>query len=366
MRLKDYKSICMICINIRDVIRGSVCRYFASNEIKNERDPAIELYRCLMMFGIVFLHSACRTIGSFTWENAIGKWCVDGFVYISGYCGIRRFSCGKVLRLYFIAVFVILFMNICENVVFHGSVVLSAGLHDVLDLLRKFWFLHAYVVVMALAPIMNVAMEREDSLVLVLPFLCVIFLWGFACELPILNKVTIGTSGISSFSGFTLTAAYVVGRLYRRGDWDCKLNAKYVFVILPILIVIVCLGFHNRDGIWMSGWFSNYNSPFSIAIATCAFYFLHKVRPSGLCKKCILFLAPSMFPVYIIHGQPIWWESMKTIGSSYVELYCPALVVLVMAVVVFLGSVLCDLPRRMLSVSIQRISTGIGRRCFLS
>ncbi len=59
-----------------------VLRCCTSNDIKKERDSEIELYRCVMMSGIVFLHSAFQAIGYFTLENAIGKWCVDDFVFI--------------------------------------------------------------------------------------------------------------------------------------------------------------------------------------------------------------------------------------------------------------------------------------------
>ena len=49
-----------------------------------KRDSRIEAYRCFLMFGIVALHCAYVTLGSFTWENNVWKWCVDGFALIFG------------------------------------------------------------------------------------------------------------------------------------------------------------------------------------------------------------------------------------------------------------------------------------------
>lgn len=69
------------------------------------RDARIELYRICLMIGIVFLHVGYMTTGSFSWQNNIFRWCVDGFVLISGYFGVR-FSLKKVVRLYAVYIFV--------------------------------------------------------------------------------------------------------------------------------------------------------------------------------------------------------------------------------------------------------------------
>ena len=100
------------------------------------------------MFGIVALHCAYVTLGSFTWENNIWKWCVDGFAFISGYCCIRQFSLKKVFRLYLQALFCLVMME-TFNVVFNG-VSFAWGVR-VWRVFCDLWFLHAYVFLMAVA-----------------------------------------------------------------------------------------------------------------------------------------------------------------------------------------------------------------------
>lgn len=67
--------------------------------MKGLRNPAIEAYRCLLMFGICILHS-CHIFypNSAYWPKSVLCTCVVGFVFISGWFGVR-FSVSKVMKL---------------------------------------------------------------------------------------------------------------------------------------------------------------------------------------------------------------------------------------------------------------------------
>ena len=257
------------------------------------RDSRIEAYRCFLMFGIVALHCAYVTVGSFTWQNNIWKWCVDGFAFISGYCCIRQFSVKKILRLYFQTISCLVLMEVLGVIVSGGTFSWANGIW------RTFyglWFLHAYVFLMVMAPLVNFAADSEFRLKLLLPFCGMVFLWGMCCELPIIGAVMPKIAGIQSFSGLTLVAAYAVGRLYNIYKLNEKVKPLCIIVGVPVLLCAFCLGVH-RNGEWVSGWLGNYISPLTVAMAACGFYLFKRLKLSKLFERVILFIAPSMISV---------------------------------------------------------------------
>ena len=280
--------------------------------MKKERDASIELYRCLMMFGIVFIHSAYCSIGSFTWENAIGKWCVDGFVLISGFCGIRRFSVVKVLKLYATMAFLVAYIGLISCLLGWYRLTLVG----MIDSIKGYWFVHAYVVVMLLAPIINVAAEREDRKVLLYPFVSVVLLWGLASELPILNKVLWKTAGIESYSGLTLAAVYAVGRICKVDEWNKRIKPVWALCLLPVLWGVVCIGIRNSEGAWIQGWLGNYSSPFSVMIAVMVLVLSTRIKLPLWFGRVVILVSASMFPVYIIHGSPACFEWMRNLITA--------------------------------------------------
>lgn len=62
------------------------------------RDNRIEVFRCLMMFGICLLHAITQGGHIVRWADNALHTCVVGFVVISGWFGIK-FSWGKVFRI---------------------------------------------------------------------------------------------------------------------------------------------------------------------------------------------------------------------------------------------------------------------------
>ena len=56
-------------------LRGLLIKTRLGSRMLKKRDSNIEAYRCFLMFGIVALHCAYVTLGSFTWENNIWTVC---------------------------------------------------------------------------------------------------------------------------------------------------------------------------------------------------------------------------------------------------------------------------------------------------
>lgn len=308
-----------------------------------ERNSSSELYRCFCMFGIVALHCAMVTLGTFTWEVNVFKSCVDGFAFISGYYGIRSFKAKKVLNLYFMAVCCIALAEL----VMAGGHVTSMSLGRMYYCLGKLWFLHAYVILMILAPLINFAAESKEHVKVLLPFCAIILIWGTLSELPVVGKLMIHTNGVSSFSGLTLAAVYAIGRIYRIYELSRRIRFKWVLTAIPVLIFINCFGMTNfRNGEWVSGWFGNYASPFAVLLAVCTFYLFSLMSITGRIGKAIAFVAASMFPVYVIHQHPLFWNWLLAKAAESKANGSGMLSWVAITIMMFVGCVLFDFVRR--------------------
>ena len=311
-----------------------------------ERNNGIELYRCFCMFGIVFLHCAQEALGVFTWERNIFKFCVDGFAFISGYYGIRAFKIRKILNLYFVSLLCVVMAEVAM-VLFYGGGLSIKRIYHCID---NLWFLHGYVVLMIIAPLINLAAETKETVKVLYPFCTIILIWGMLCELPAIGQTIIHTSGIGSFSGLTLAAVYAVGRIYWIYELQERIKLKWVLVAIPFLVFINCLGAPSpRTGEWVSGWLGNYASPFCVLLAVCGFFIFSRISLKGIIGKVVAFVAASMFPVYVIHQHPLFWDWLLREAAKIKMYGGGTLSVALITVMIFCSSILFDFFRRMIT-----------------
>lgn len=94
-----------------------------------QRNPGIELFMCLLVYGICVYHAF--PLGGYAngFESRMWTWCVPGFAFISGFFGVK-FRPSKVIRLYVMA-------SIC----FILPMILGGKF---CSLLQGCWYLHAY------------------------------------------------------------------------------------------------------------------------------------------------------------------------------------------------------------------------------
>ena len=176
-----------------------------------ERNRALDVYRCLLMFGICLLHSISQAGYNVPWANNMLSWCVPGFMFISGWFGIK-FSLIKVIKLFGISLYCAV-----AFVVFDALFSDSTGgncLVRVYDIAKGQWFLNAYVIVMCFAPMVNLAIDRMTVKELY-PLVLVAFGWSFATTLPIWRYVP-SSPGLTAYSFLTLLGVDVVARFVRR------------------------------------------------------------------------------------------------------------------------------------------------------
>ena len=323
------------------------------------RNVTTDLYRIVLMFGICLLHSITQGGHNVPWIANLFDWCVPGFVFLSGWFGIK-FSIIKWLKLYGVS----FYCAICY-VVF--DVLMSGGLSEfsIVDIgIRCYriaigqWFLNAYAVLMCFAPILNLScsqlvLSKWDSKqvlttlkVLGPPLLCV-FGWSFVTTLPLIGALLPQSLGVTAYSFLMMIGVYIGARWLRLNDcWIRPLIFKQKGVV--VIGACICL-------VAMVVGLEDYNSPFSFCFAALCFYFFNQVQvPSKVGIACV-WLAPSMFSVYLMHSHGYAWDYLKYIESYVVGKGLPLGVVFgCTAGAIFSMSVLLDMPRRFFVWGIQR------------
>lgn len=282
-------------------------------KLVSKRNGSIELYRCLLMLGICFIHS----FGVFNTQHSLAPalllWCVTAYAFISGYYGIR-FSLVKVLRLYTLAFWCCLVASLAECL-FVGD---TWGISGVIGrawhcLCRRCWFLHAYMFMMCMAPMANAAVKscgrsRMDLVWMVLPALLLVYGWSYALGLPGIRSLPLprdtSLGDPYGYSGMSLFGAYLAARVFKELDFESLLSTRVLMIVLPFSFIPSLFGV------------SYYNSVFALIVACVTFTLFLRLPEMKTISRISAFLAPSMFAVYLLHVS-FDWEMIKRFGSCF-------------------------------------------------
>lgn len=298
----------------------------------SKRNPAIELYRCILMFGICLLHCLhCDNYG--VWAESLLLPCVCGFAFISGWFGVR-FAPSKVLRLYGIQFYCLAAMQVASWAGGNGF-----NVQSIFKGFYSFWFIHAYVLMMLLAPFVNHAAEDRRAVHVLVPLLVAVFGWGFLGRFPIINRFVPKPIDLDMYSGLTLLGVYAVARLARVCRLDDRLSVQRLAVI-SLTAAVLC----------SAGHLGFYNSPVAVVFIGSAFLMAIKLEIHNGGGGGVNRLGPSMFSVYFFHLGSCFANVGLMIAIAD-KLDCviwrfPAL--LIGTVVVFLLCIAMDIPRRLL------------------
>lgn len=303
------------------------------------REASVEFYRVALMFGICLLHSITFSDHVRPWLANILLSCVNGFVLISGWHGIR-FTPSKALRLYGTSLYAALVVWGIGWGRAGTMLGVTGGLQVVWGQCKAPWFLNAYLFLMLLAPLVDAALKHLDDRRLpyvVFPFFVLTFGWSFGHELPILSAVLPTTPGLGNYTGLTLLCVYVFGGLCRRLGVE-RISLKVLLIILLPLLLLTAIGM------------GDYASPFATLLATTTFLLFKRMNLSAWGSRVVFALAPSMFSVYLLHTNQVGISFMLRVqeillAGGWVPLY---LAFSLSALVIFVVAVLVDLFRRVL------------------
>ena len=244
-----------------------------------KRDPSIEVLRLLLMFGICLLHSVSKGICNCQWLDKLLSPCVCGFVFVSGWFGVK-FSIRKVVRLYGIGIYAACVCAVVP-IVQTGQVDIRGYLELVAKLWKHFWFLHAYVVMMCFSPMVNLVVERtrrNQALVVLAPVMAFTYIWSWGASFPCVGRLFPSAIGLGAYSGFALLSTYIVARLCRLHFPDIRNGRLLVLGTVALVMVLLSGG--------------DYHSPFAVMLAAAGFYGFKAM--SSYIPKWLSFVALSL------------------------------------------------------------------------
>ena len=308
------------------------------------RDPRIELYRCLHTLGIVILHVIGFYGKEWHWLSSAFVWCVPGFVFITGYFGLK-FSLKKIVRLYGICLWCFPVSILMGQVLSTGRIDLSIWLIDSWKAFIGNWFVHAYIGLMMLTPIIDYALKDLRDLSkeggILGPFLFLIFVWSFLSNYNCVNTVL---PKAPSCSVLTLLGIYVVARLFRKHDVESKISTLQALVMFVACVALAML----RIG--------KFNSVISLGITIGSFVLARRINMPGWLSAVVLGAGPSMFSVFLIHANKWVLSSMHGFVDK-VSNICGAytsVAFLIVAIAIFSVSFVLDVPRRLCVLWFQK------------
>ncbi len=323
------------------------------------------------MFMVLIVHADFKTLGSpsvFECQNAplssitriffqsLSIGCVDIFILISGWFGIRPRKSSAINFIFQCLFFTIGIYVICVCL---GLSQLSLnGIAGCFMLLKDYWFIKAYFLLYLLSPILNVyienAKEKQIRLLLISFFTFqTIFSWISGASIFFVN----GNSTIS-FIGLYLLARYVAK--YQQ-QWVYNYNKSLYLVIFLISVLFMMLVFYEmkvRQLDSLSKMVFRYDQPIVIAASLSILLFFNKMNFKN---KIINYVASSSFAVYIIHVNPNIFESyfvnqIKKLFETYNDVYC-LITIFSFLVAIFFISVLLDQIRKIVWIYLERKQT---------
>lgn len=316
------------------------------------RQSNIELLRILAMFLVLVIHSllSCGnvTLNSFgsdpmnavtkTIIHALSEVCVDVFILISGWFGIKSSFKGFLnfaFQCLYFSFGIYLFLIATGNAPLNVS-----GIRTCLFLTPPhYWFVPSYVGLYILSPALNSFVEKASKETLrntLIAFFVFQTIWGWTGAAKFVEF------GLSTFSfiGLYLLARYL--RLYPikwLTDWGGVIYA------ISVLLNAVCFYAVKRIGSNLDVFV--YINPLVIIGSAGLLIYFDKLHIGH--NKTINRIAKSSFSAYLYHGHPmindlVFYNIISAIYAGYSGLSCIALIFVALAGV-FISAVILDQPR---------------------
>ena len=304
---------------------------------KKERNPGIELFRCVTMIMIVMLHitgqggviaAAYGSRASYVtayYLKVIGYCSVNCYAVISGFVNSERnFRFKKIAALWLEVVFWLAVpAAVCHFFIPSVTVTAEKWWEAFLPVSHKaYWYFNGYILLFALMPILNRGMEglsaKQHRLILY-------FLFGTVCILPFVGGGDLFVTS-SGYSGIWLILLYVFGAYFRLHG--IPRFARW-FVTIPLFFLCATASWaldllradllhagkiKTADMLYKSlDRALSYISPFMVIMALCllCFFAQLKINPKPI-RKILTVMGRATFGVYIFHvGDMIWVHWLK-------------------------------------------------------
>lgn len=329
--------------------------------ISKIRQSNIELLRIVAMFLVLVLHSGFSTVKSPTttevheqllqpftrfFFESFSIACVDIFVLISGWFGIRPTKKGLLSflfqSLYFIiGVYLVMVVSGLTPISPKGIASCFLFIQD-----YDYWFVRTYLLLFIISPILNAFVESADKKifrnVLIGFFLFqTIYAWGYVA----VNAFAGGYSTIS-FIGLYLLARYVK---IHQPKWSKMSITKDLFVIVscPLFMAAFSLATAYVGHPVGGKFYGSYICPLVIVLSLFMVILFSKLH---IQSKQINWVAASCFAVYLFHTHiTIFYDFFKptvvSLYSQYDGILC-LIAIGAFLLSVFVVAITLDQPRK--------------------
>ena len=312
-----------------------------------QRLSNIELLRLLAMLYVLIVHADFSTFGAPTMEGLAVRpvgvcvqygfecfaiCCVDVFVLISGWFGIR-FSLNKLWAFLFQVVFYSLGLFLLAVAITLQKALTLEGLKSIfLFNGSDYWFIKAYLILMVLAPMLNAfcdyASRREFKTILIVYF-AILMVYGWLE--PASVHFTMNGCTALSFVGLYLLGRYL--KMYRPKltNYNRRIYAV-VYVVACLVMFFMCLLFLSQGvRVTLDSRLLNYGSPLVILSAVALLLFFSKWT---FANKVVNQAAKSCLAVYLLHCNYFVFPIYKDLTLKAHQLGWGVVVLFVLAVFV--------------------------------
>lgn len=274
------------------------------------RESNFELLRITAMMMVVLLHCNYFIFGAVLQPeisanplSAFGRLfadqictpCVNLFILISGWFGIRPKIKGGLSILFQVAFYTLISIGVCYLMKWDIS---FDKIKAALTCQQAYWFIWPYLLLYITAPAFNLLVEKESKktvLVIILSLLVFEFT---------LDWIVYYAGGHGGKSYIAFVTLYLIARMLAKYKDDYKAYKGYVYFILFLLFTIMptVLAFFGEQFIKFQFGKSAYTNPFVIAASVSL---LLCFSTMSFKSRGINWLACSAFSIYLFHMNPL-------------------------------------------------------------
>ena len=357
----------------------------SGGEAKKKRNPSIELLRVIAMFMIVVLHynSHADTMlklgipatGTQVFANILESFCISGvntYVLISGFFLSKgKVKLSRIIQLicqvYFYTILLSLAMMLVGTYVLHYDNSVYKLVQYIFPISSEhYWFVTAYVIMYALAPVMNIAvdkLERKQVKAVILALL----LWF--CFVKSFVPVLFPTDHFGYDYGWFI-CLYLIAAYIRKYDVVLFYTAKksaLVYLISTTIIAAMSISLYYINFNW--GGFIHYSEvPFNLnffftltaSLGLFSFFRFYRMRENKA-ADVVRAIGPLTFGVYLLHMHVeirdrwvVWIEQIiGAVPTDSVPLFFWH--ILRSTVIVFAAGIFVDWIRLMIFDFVERV-----------
>ena len=310
---------------------------------RKERNPGIEIFRCVSMIMIIMLHltgqggvlggaaSGSASYYSAYYLKTIGYCAVNCYAVISGYVNTEKtFKFRKIAAMWLEVVFWLAVpAAITHFFLPQFTVTRDTWIEAFFPVSTKaYWYFNAYILLFALMPILNRGLEKLTEK----QHRCImIFLFVTVTCLPFVGGSDLFVTS-SGYSGMWLIILFVFGSYFR--IHGIPKFAKW-YVTIPLFFLSATASWAidlQRSYLLTNGKVESsdllyksmdralsYISPFMVIMAVCLLCFFAQVRINAKpVRKVLGIMGKATFGVYLFHvGDMIWVNWLKNRYRSF-------------------------------------------------